>query len=109
MPSLYAQYVLEREGFQTVETSKGFATYKIEGQECYIRDIYVTPDARKDNIASLMADKITLIAKDKGCRYLAGTVAPNAKGATDSISVLIAYGFKLLKSDTNLIYFFKEI
>lgn len=107
--SHYSEYVKEREGFETLEISAGFATYLIQGQECYIRDIYVKPELRKDNVASLMADKISLIAKEKGCRYLLGTVSPVAKGATESLKVLVNYGFKILKSDTQLIYFVKEL
>lgn len=106
---LYADYIKEREDFECVHDENGFATYKISGTECYIRDIYVKPELRKSNIASEYADKIAEIAKSKGCTHLTGTVAPSANGATASTQVLIAYGFKILRSTSDLIIFMKEI
>lgn len=107
--SLYGDYIREREGFEIVESEHGFATYLISGEECYIRDIYVTPEGRKSGLASQMADEISVIAKEKGCTYLLGTVSPVAKGATTSMKVLLAYGFEVFKSDSNMIYLVKGI
>lgn len=107
--SLYSQYIKEREDFEIVETNEGFATFKCVGPECYIRDIYVTSQGRKAGHASFMADKISSLAKERGCQFLVGTVCPQSKGATESLMVLLAYGFRLVKSDTNLIYFKKDL
>lgn len=107
--SLYADYIAERENAGIIENSRGFATFLINGAECYIRDIYVKPEYRKDNIASQMANEIVAIAKERGCKYLIGTVSPMASGATESLKVLLAYGFKLAKTDSTLVYMVKEI
>lgn len=109
MPSLYARYIHEREEMGCVEAEHGFATYRVNLAQCYIRDIYVEPAYRKTGLASELADKITEIAKSRGCSYLTGSVAPEATGSTESLKVLLAYGFKLYKIDTNLIWFIKEI
>lgn len=108
-PSLYSMYLKEREGFDIIESDKGFATYKIIGQECYIRDIYVKPEFREQNIASEMADKIALIAKENKCSHLSGSVDTNVRGSTTSVKVLLAYGFKVLKNSFSMILFVKEI
>ncbi len=107
--SLYGKYIAEREGFQIVESDHGFATYKIEGVSVYIRDIYVDFDHRKENLASLMADKISEIAKEQGCSKMLGSVCPSAKHSTESLKVLLAYGFKLMDAKENFISFVKEI
>jgi ribosomal protein S18 acetylase RimI-like enzyme len=107
--SNYGLYISEREGFNIVESDKGFATYKITGDECYIRDIYVRPEFRDENIASEMADKIAIIAKEKNCTHLSGSVDTNANGATISIKVLLAYGFKVLRNSFSMILFVKEL
>lgn len=107
--SLYASYISEREIGNVLETDRGFATYFINGQECYIRDIYVLPDFRQTNEAAKMADKISTIAKERGCSHLLGTVVPQANNSTTSIKVLLSYGFKLLRSETSMIYFIKEL
>ena len=107
--SLYSKYVEERLGKCVYETSLGFATYIIKGEECYIEDIFVLDEARKTGHAAWIADKITEIAKNEGCTYLTGSVVPSANGSTTSLKVLLAYGFKLHSCKENFIIFTKEI
>lgn len=107
--SLYGSYIAEREGYNIVEDDGGFATYKIDGEWCYIRDIYVKPELRKSGLASYLADMITVKAKELGCSKLLGSVSLGAFEPTASTKVLLAYGFELSHMDGNLIYFRKEI
>lgn len=109
--SLYALYINERENYEIVESEKGFATYKIfpENKECYIRDIYVHPKFRDQKIASKMADEIAIMAKEKGCTHLTGSVDTNTNGSTTSVSVLLSYGFKIMKTNYSAILFIKEL
>lgn len=109
MKSHYAQYIAEREGYEIIEDEKGFATYKIFGEECYIRDIFVEKKFRTEHVASEYADKIAAIAKEKGCKVLTGTVAPKANNSTAGVAVLLAYGFKLHDSNHQGLVFVKEI
>ena len=118
---MYADYIKERTGRESVYSDNGFATYMffeakpadgpapaVEGG-CYIEDIYVDPAFRQSGQASSMADLIVADAVSKGYTKLYGTVAPTARGSTASLKVLLAYGFKLWKSDQNLVWFIKDI
>ena len=109
--SFYADYMKEREGIETMETDHGFAMFKINGTECYIIDIYVTPEARRQRVCFDMADAIVLYAKGQGCTHLVGSVAPGTAGATASLKLLLAYGMSVHSIDApkNLIMFLKEI
>ncbi len=107
--SLYAAYIKEREDRECIESEDGFISFKYFGSECYIQELYVVPEKRKSSIASCMADQVTELAKEKGCKILSGSVCPSAKGSTDSVKVLLAYGFKIMKSESDLIWFAKEI
>lgn len=104
-----AAYFKEREGFDSIVTDEGFATYKISGEECYIRDIWVHKDYRKKGIASEMADDIAAIAKKAGCTYLTGSVSTTANHSTESCLVLFAYGFKIHSVVQYGIYFRKDL
>jgi len=106
---MYAEYIKEREGFDIIETSAGFAVYKVTGEEIYLRDIYVRAECRKRGIASDLADEVAKIGQKAGCRYLVGSVSPQSKTATENIEVLIRYGMTLHKCDSSLMVFFKEI
>lgn len=107
--SLYAEYVREREGKFVIENDKGFATYTFVNDGCYIEEIFVVKEHRKSGQAAEFADQIVKIAKEKGFNRLYGTVAPQAHGSTESLKVLLAYGFRLQTSNQNLIVMVKEI
>jgi hypothetical protein len=104
-----AAYLKEREGFDSIINDMGFASYRISGDECYIRDIFVYPDFRKSNVASEIADEIARIAIISGCKYISGSVSTLANGATDSTKVLLAYGFKIHSAIEGGILFRKDL
>lgn len=93
--SHYAQYIKAREGFDIIENAYGFATYKITNDECYVRDIFVEKQYRNDGAATRLCDKIKEIARGGGCKWLTGSVVPSAPHSTESMKVVLAYGFQL--------------
>lgn len=107
--SLYGKYVKELLGRHIVETGWGFATYSFHNDGCYIEEIYVDPDTRRNGDASRMANEISSIAREKGCKFLYGSVRPASNGSTISMEVLLAYGFKLDSSTDNFILMKKEL
>jgi ribosomal protein S18 acetylase RimI-like enzyme len=104
-----AAYLKEREGFDCIVMDEGFASYRIAGEECYIRDIWVHSDYRQKNIASLIADRIEHAAIQSGCKYLSGSVSTTANHATESCKVLLAYGFEVYGAVQDGIFFRKEL
>ena len=111
LSKMFEDYANERGfGVRIFETEDGFATYWIDEDSCYIEDIYVVPEKRKNHIASFMADEIVKIAKSKGISILYGSVNKLAKSAPASRNVLTSYGFKILESsDEELEWYIKEI
>lgn len=107
--SLQALYAKEREGMETIEEDHGFITYKALPEEYRIFDIYVLPEHRKSGLASRMADQVVSLAKQNGCKIITGSVDTRANGATSSVKVLLAYGFKVLRTEGTMIYFLKEV
>lgn len=109
--SLYGAYCRERGIDQIIEQDHGFATYRYlnDGKTVYIVDIYVAPFHRKSGYASHLADLIAAEAKAKGAVEMLGTVAPKAKGSTDSVRVLLAYGMELHSIADSLVVFRKGI
>lgn len=107
--SLFAEYKKERENKETYETEHGFATYVINGEECYIEDIYVRPEYRRFKYGTEIGNEVMRIAKEKGCKYLTGTVYTHLGDPTASVKSLFSFGFKVMSADKNVIYFLKEI
>lgn len=106
---LWAEYFKEREGFETFKTDKGLASFKVTGDDCYIRDVFVLPAFRHSGEASYIADEIAKIAKERGCKFLTGSVVPSLKGSSGSMLGLLKYGFKLKSSHEDFIILSKEI
>ena len=107
---MYKQYLKERTNTHVVESDQGFATYTASFSEdgsfdCYIEDIYVIPEARQGKEASRLADQIKHRAKELRCDRLIGSVVPSANNSTTSLKALVGYGFELLKSEDNIIWF----
>ena len=111
---MWLNYLKERDpSINVIELPEGFATYKYmdlgSAKAVYIEDIYVSPEHRDENIASKMSQMVQDKAKLDGCEYLLGTVCPESKGSTASLKVLLAHGMTLLKSEPNLVWFYKEL
>lgn len=107
--SLYAKYIKEREDFSTLEEERGFATYRVFGDEVYLRDIYVLPEHRQEGVASLLADEVGRIGKAAGCKYLTGTVFLGLPSTTASAKTLLAYGMKLHSASSERLVFTMEL
>ncbi len=108
--SLYADYIREREGFETIEVEHGFATYKrLNDDEFYLRDICVAKPHRKEGIATILSEMIARIAREAGATKLIGSVSLRANGIEVSILALIGDGFKFSHSTESMLYFVKDI
>lgn len=112
---MFDQYIKEREGFDmrirfNAEGKEvGFAIYKFFGDECYIKDIYVVPEERKNHIASKLADDISEIARIHGCKMLSGSVSLIAGNPTVSTKVLFGYGMEIVYCKGDLLWFKKSL
>lgn len=107
--SLYAEYVKDRLGKEIIESDKGFVVYSFEKDSVYISDVHISKEYRRSGEASKFGDIITDIAKSKGYKTLLGSVQPSTKNSTESIQMLLAYGFKLDSSTNDFIILRKEI
>jgi predicted GNAT superfamily acetyltransferase len=87
----------------------GFATYHLNGEECYIEDIYVVPERRKSGEAADLANTICEMAKDAGAKILTGSVNLKANGKEASMKVLLAYGMSPVATNGDMVYFSKEL
>lgn len=107
--SLYSEYVKERLNKEVIENENGFATYLFMDDGVYVEDIFVRKEYRDKGIAKEMLDQISIIAKEKGCKKMIGTVVPSTEGSTHSLQAAFSYGFKLDSCRQNLIVYTKEI
>lgn len=110
---LWAEYKEEILGYKTFRyEDNGFIAFTIHGDECYIRDIHVVKEQRKTGLARKMAEDVEVYAKEKGCKFLTGTVHPGLQdedSATVSALAMISVGFKIHSSEPNKVVFLRRI
>lgn len=112
---MYASYLRERENKEILEDAHGFAIYGyncvpgVDFPHVYLQDIYTRPEWRKTGHARKLADQIAAQAKAAGFKIMLGSVDCNARGAHESLQVLIAYGMRLFTASDGFILFSKEI
>jgi len=105
----YLDYIEETGVMKVVRSPKGFATYKIYGNECYIEDIYVLPEYRREKVASLLADLVAERARQNGCVMLTGSVNLSRPDPSLSLKALIGYGMKFHSTKDEMAYYAKEL
>ena len=107
--SLEAEYRKEREDIDTMEFESGFITYRFLPTECYIVDIYVRPEVRRSGYGSMMANQIKSLARRHGYHLLTGSVDNRLNSAITSTEILTRYGFKKLRDEGPMTYFYLEL
>lgn len=106
---MYGDYIRERLGKEYMETAYGFVIYSFLSDAVYIEEVYTRPVVRFEGGASLMADEVCEIARQKGLKYVVGSVFPGAVASTASLKVLLAWKMRLWKIEHDLIYFIKDL
>ncbi len=113
LDSMIADYKLEFEDVHTIFNKAGFANYKFENEhEIYVQEVYVKPAFRGNKEAATLTDNCIIHAqelKGNAIKNVYTTVAIGGNTIDLSIRAITAYGFKILKADSKLIYFYKEI
>lgn len=89
--------------------NRGWASYKISGEECYIVHCYLAPEFRGLTLMSELCKKIEDIARSKGCTYMAGTVDTTARKPERSLKMMITDGYTLDSANNNIIVLTKKL
>lgn len=108
-PSLYAQYVIERERAEIIEQDWGFAVYKLHKDHVYLQDIYVIEQERKNGRGVELMNEVASRAKMAGLTQMIGSVAPSTPFADSMLKIMQGLGFKLLSASEDMVYLIKEI
>lgn len=109
--SLYAEYIREREAgvSDIIENNLGFVVYSLLPGECFIKDIYVQPEFRKESYAERMITKVEIIAKRHGYNTLGALVDLTSPSYKDGFRLASKLGFVYKGRVDTAMIFHKEI
>lgn len=108
--SLYARYLNERHGIKCIENEYGFVTYAFPNpDECYAMDAYVIPEMRRKGVFKNLLSQVKKDAKQRGCKVLTTTLSFPGNDLQTSLLNIIGCGWKIAKSEKDLIWFAQEL
>lgn len=106
---MYSEYLKELGAKFLFKNDKGFVIYSFTEDNLYVEEIYILPEYRGKKEFSKIADSIIAIAKQKECKKLLGSVVPSINNSSRNVSIMLAYGFKIISASNNFIVFEKEV
>lgn len=106
---MYFDYVKERQNVDNFQTDKGFILYKVNGEECFLAEVYVKPEFRGTSEIAKMIRSMCEIAESKGCNLLTANVHLSDSGSGRTIKAALKLDFFIAKADHNIIVIAKHL
>lgn len=108
--SIFGDYVKERKNRNIIENEYGFITYGFTSKdECYLEDMYICPQFRRNKHGTALVNELFKKAKENSSKVVYTTIVPTTNGSSESLLSSLQYGFKLLRSEPNVIFLIKEV
>lgn len=101
MSNLFASYIKERQGIDSIWHEHSFVIYRIVGPECFIVDMFVEKDIRAKGNGRLIINELLEIAKKAGCECITGNIHLGDKGANNTLKASQACGFEVVRAEGN--------
>lgn len=89
--------------------NRGWASYKIDGDECYINHCYIVPEHRNLALMSELCSHIEVEARGKGCKFVTGTVDINSTNPIRSLKMMVTDGYRIHSAHNNIIVMIKDL
>jgi hypothetical protein len=86
---------------------RGWASYQINNDECYIDHCYMVPEFRNKFTMSAICANIEDIAREKGCKFMTGTVQIGTGIPERSVRMMLTDGYKFHSANNNVITMIK--
>lgn len=104
--SLFAEYLLEKEGKKTIETEYGFITYFMDNDHMHVDILFVANNVRKAGFG----EKLFLDAcQSESPKSVSAAVDTSHRNPTNPLHSFLNYGFKVVGTRGSEILLYKEL
>ncbi len=108
MSDLYTMYLQEKEGKQTLEIKdKGFVTYKIVGEVCHVCILFVDRNYRRGAVARDLMNTLKYMVKGT-CRAFTASVNTRQYDTSNTLKIILQYGFEVVDAKDGDILLYKD-
>lgn len=108
-PTNPLDYFRER-GCKVMENEHGWANYYLYGKEAYLENLYIYPEARKNQYGTSMLSCIEMEAKEiHGCQWLVTTISRGLPDPDLNLQICLKRGFSFHSSNNDAIILKKEL
>lgn len=107
--TLYAKFIDEREGAKILEHKCGFVTYKLEGDECFICNMFVALEFRQGGYARALVEGLEALALAAGCKILTGNIHLNDHGSNATLISSLLIGFQVAAANNGSLLIVKQV
>lgn len=107
--SLYANYISERQNGSVIENDDAFITYKINGDECFILDMYVKKEKRTAGIGKKIVGELEAIALSENCKFISANIHLFDRNANSTLLASLMTGFDVVRADVGIITIIKNL
>lgn len=106
---LYREYIKERENSNLLVNENGWLSYKVNGQECFIVDMFIKKESRGTGLLDKMISDLKDIALLSQCEIIVANIHLNDKGANHTLKAAFKLDFSVVRADHNIIVIVKQI
>jgi len=103
MDSLYAKYIFDREGLDSLWGPDWFVIYKINGEECFLVDMCVSESERSRGIGHSAIDSLKRVALDHDCSIITANIHLWDKQAMDTLTKSLKVGFSIVSANNDVL------
>lgn len=107
--TLIAKYISEREGKRIIEDERGFIIYQINGDDCFLAEMFVQDQDRGGGAASDLLRHLYAAAQAEGCKAITATIYLADHGAMRTLSAALKRGFRVASANNNVLLILKEL
>lgn len=107
--TLFFEYIRDREKKQIIEDENGFLIYKINGDECFLAEAFVSERSRGSSTLSDLLRHLFASAKAEGCKSVCAMIDLADGGAMRTLSAALKRGFKVVVANNNVLLISKEV
>lgn len=101
---MYAQYLKERVGRETLQTEWGFVSYELRDDHMYLVDLFIVPTHRQNGLGTELGNRMIELAEELKLDRIITTISPYTPGSEVSLGMALKMNFKLYKTDEYGIY-----